>query len=67
MSRTQRRNRHHLINRCHGGPTEEWNLLLLKIEKHNMLHYIFKNRNLDQIIRVLQRVRRMKQRKKKDH
>lgn len=58
------RNRHHMINRMYNGPSAEWNLLLLKIERHNMLHYIFGNRNLEEIISVLKRVLRAKNRQK---
>lgn len=55
------RNYHHLQNRCNGGSNERSNLLLMKVERHWELHRLFGNLNLDQIIALLQRVRRAKQ------
>ena len=55
------RNRHHLTNRVNNGPTRKENLLYIDMEKHNLLHIIFKNLDLYEIIILLIRTARMKQ------
>ena len=59
--RTPGRNHHHLQNKCKGGGTSPGNLLLIDIERHRCWHTLFKNKNLDQVIEFLLRVRRFKQ------
>lgn len=59
------RNKHHLIPRSRMGSNDPWNLLLIRIERHNALHQIFGNRTLAEIIRILQRVQRHKERQRK--
>ena len=54
------RNRHHIINRCRGGADLPNNQLLIKIERHEAWHKLFKNLDLDEVIKLLLRVRRMK-------
>ena len=48
-------NRHHLCPKSRNGPTRDENLLLLKIEKHVLLHKIFGNRTLGEILTILHR------------
>lgn len=59
------RNKHHNVARCLGGSDDDWNLILLKVERHNLLHKIFGVRTLKEIIAVLERLDRMKERQKK--
>lgn len=60
------RNKHHLIPVCRGGKTEDWNLLLIKIERHKLLHQIFGVMTLDETIALLCRLRRMKERQREE-
>ena len=55
------RNRHHLTARSRGGTNDPSNLLLLTIERHVLLHKLFGNRTLDEIISVLTRLKRWKE------
>lgn len=55
------RNYHHLTPRSRNGKNTDANLLLIDIERHRMLHWIFGNRTLDEIIAVLQRLKRAKE------
>ena len=55
------RNRHHLTARSRGGTNDPSNLLLLTIERHVLLHKLFGNRTLDEIIGVLTRLKRWKE------
>lgn len=59
------RNRHHNWAKSLGGPDADWNLILLKVERHNLLHKIFGVRTLKEIIAVLERLDRMKDRQKR--
>ena len=54
--------RHHIVNRCNGGPSAEWNILWIYEEKHDLWHTLFKNNDLDGAIELLQRVKRLKRR-----
>jgi hypothetical protein len=58
----RRRNRHHLRPKARGGTKEPSNLLLLKVERHTEWHKIFGLSDLQEIIALLQRVQRMKER-----
>lgn len=58
------RNRHHNLAKSRGGSSEEFNMILLKVERHNLLHKIFGLRTLREIIEVLERLDRMKARQK---
>lgn len=49
------RNRHHLFPKSRGGPTRKENLLLIDIDKHILLHKIFGNRTLGEILVLLHR------------
>lgn len=61
--RYQDRNRHHLTPRSRGGKNTPDNLLLINIEKHVYWHKIFKNKTLEEVIGILTRLQRMKERK----
>jgi hypothetical protein len=54
--------KHHIQNRCEGGSSEEWNILHIYRYKHDVFHLLFKNKNLDQCIALLMRVKRLKER-----
>ena len=60
MDRKKRMTRHHLRNRVNGGTSEPENLLILSQEKHNLLHFIFKNFDLYEMILILIRTARIK-------
>ena len=60
LKRHKGRNRHHNINVSRGGGSRIQNLILLKEDRHFLLHYIFQNRTLKEIICVLQRLDRAK-------
>lgn len=58
------RNKHHLTAVCRGGPTEDWNLLLIRLERHELLHKIFGVMTLEETIELLVRLKRMKDRQR---
>ena len=58
--RQQNQNRHHLLNKCRGGDFSPQNIIMLKVDKHNEWHRIFRNSDPEDIIRVLLRMCRMK-------
>lgn len=60
------RNYHHLKPRSRGGLNTSQNLLLIKIERHRLLHRIFGNRTLDEIIALLNRLKKAKEAYEKD-
>lgn len=57
-------NKHHLKNKCKGGGSQEWNLILIDIERHQYWHKVFKNMSLEEAIELLQRLKRMKDNQK---
>ena len=63
--RTRKLSRHHLKNRVHGGGDHAWNILKLKEERHREWHVLFGNKDLPEIIKLLQRVHKMKEALKK--
>jgi hypothetical protein len=56
----RRKNRHHLLNKCRGGSRCDENMLWMDIEKHNLLHRIFRNDDPEYIMLVLDRMMDMK-------
>lgn len=62
--RHKRMNKHHLTPKSRFGDMSPNNLLLIDIEKHNLLHKIFGNRTWEEIIAVMVRVSQMKRRHK---
>lgn len=58
------RNRHHLIPRSRGGSRSPRNLLYIDQELHVRWHAVFKNKTLDEVIALLERVRRAKSRQR---
>jgi len=60
LKRTKIRNKHHLKNKCMGGSNELWNILFLDEARHRCWHLLFKNLDLEQIIELLIRVKRIK-------
>ena len=60
-----RRNHHHLIPRCRGGSDSPDNILLIKAERHDLWHKIFGVRTLDEVIELLIRLKRMKEKERR--
>ena len=56
----RRKDKHHLIPRSRNGHKVPSNLLLIKISRHRNWHAIWGNKTLNEIIELLQRVRRAK-------
>jgi len=58
------RNKHHLKAKSLGGSKATYNLLLIDIERHRIWHKLFGLLNLDEVIALLQRVKRAKEAQK---
>lgn len=58
--RTPGRNLHHLTAKSNGGPNTRDNLLLIDCTRHELWHKLWGNRSLEQVIALLQRLKRMK-------
>ena len=54
------RNRHHLVPVSRGGENTIHNLLLIKIEKHELWHRLWGNRTAEEVLSLLERVVRAK-------
>ena len=52
--------KHHLTNKCRGGHATPDNLLQLWNDKHEIWHILFQNDSPEEIIKVLERMIRMK-------
>jgi len=52
--------RHHLKNKVHGGSDASWNILMLNPEHHRLWHMLFHNLDIPGVIRLLQRIQRIK-------
>lgn len=57
--RSRKFNRHHLIPKCRGGYGGK-NLLKMDMERHKAWHFLFNNLTLDEVIELLQRVKKIK-------
>lgn len=42
-------NRHHMTNKCRGGKDTSNNILMMKIDRHQKLHAMFKNMSWEEI------------------
>lgn len=62
----KRKTKHHLRPRSRGGSSARYNILILDAERHALLHKIFGNRTLTEIIEVLIRIARAKQYERED-
>lgn len=62
MSRrkTKHKNKHHIRPKTKGGSSMDYNIANLDIDKHNLLHRIFGNATLYEIICILIRFAKMK-------
>jgi len=60
LRKLKRPTKHHLRPRCRNGNNDPANVLLLMNERHQAWHCLFGNRTLDEVIRVLQRIRSVK-------
>jgi hypothetical protein len=49
-------NRHHWINKSRGGATNRKNISWLKIKKHRAWHFLFKNKSLREVIKLLKKI-----------
>ena len=58
-------NKHHLKNKSRGGGNQDWNLILIDIERHQYWHRVFKNMSLEEVIELLCRLKRMKDHQRK--
>lgn len=58
------RNRHHLIPRSPGGDNALSNLLLIRIDRHVYWHKIFGTATLEEVLELLTRMKRMKERQR---
>ena len=56
------RNKHHLTPKKRGGDNEPENILLIGAFKHQAWHILFGQKTLEEVIRLLQRVHRAKNR-----
>ena len=54
------KNKHHLRPKSRGGKKVTSNLLTIDIDKHRYWHAVFGNRTLEEIINVLQKLKRLK-------
>lgn len=54
------RNYHHLKPYSRGGSGEQSNMLLIKEERHKKWHDVFENLTLDEVIKLLIRLRKAK-------
>ena len=54
------KNKHHLTNKCRGGTNDLWNILFMDTIRHKAFHLLFGNKNLDEIIELLTRVKNIK-------
>ena len=57
-------NHHHLTPKSRHGKSTPRNLLRIDIQKHRCWHKIFSNMDLDEVIQLLQRIKRAKNRQK---
>jgi hypothetical protein len=57
--------KHHLLARCRRGKSQEWNLLQLWNDRHEIWHTLFGVRNLREIIQLLERVEQAKNSQKR--
>lgn len=65
MRRKKKITRHHLKSRFNGGGDQAWNILKLKAERHSIWHRLFGHKEIPEIIKLLERVQRMKDRLRK--
>jgi UPF0716 family protein affecting phage T7 exclusion len=54
-------NRHHMRNKCRGGDASPSNILIMDERRHAAWHLLFKNMDFKQVIKLLERVIRMKE------
>lgn len=57
---SKRFNRYHIRNRVCGGQSIESNLLTMDTERHKAFHFLFHNLSFDEVIALLQRVKKLK-------
>lgn len=61
QKRRRRRNKHHLIPKSRGGADIPSNIILIDIDKHRCWHTLFGNLTLGEVIRLLERLKRIKE------
>jgi len=62
----RKRDKHHLIPKSRGGADIPNNTILIDIDKHRCWHTLFGNLTIDEVIELLQRLKRMKEVKNAD-
>lgn len=61
VKRYKGRNYHHFKPVSRGGDDSKENLLLLKIDRHECWHKLFKNQTLNEVIQILLRIKRIRE------
>jgi len=61
MQRKKGRNKHHLTPKSRNGKSTVNNLLLIDIDRHNEWHKIFGVETLEEVIKLLIRLKRAKE------
>lgn len=56
--------KHHIINRCNHGKSVPENLLVLDSERERAWHFLFGNKDFEEVAELLLRTNRLKQRRK---
>lgn len=54
--------KHHIKNKTHGGNGDLWNIIRLRHDRHAIWHTLFHSLDLEGAIKLLQRVKRIKDR-----
>ena len=57
-------NRHHLTPKSRGGSSQDFNIAIFDIERHQFWHRVFGNRTLEEVIDLLIRFKRFKDHQK---
>ena len=60
------KNKHHLVPKSRGGGNHYANLLVMDMERHKALHFLFGTLTLEEIIELLIRVKRIKDSQKEE-
>ena len=57
--------KHHIVNRCKGGKSTPSNLLVLDESREKAWHFLFGNKDFEEVAELLIRTSRLKDRQKK--
>lgn len=56
--------KHHIVNRCKKGKSETYNLLRFDSEREKAWHFLFGNKDFDEVAELLIRTNRLKRRQR---